>query len=799
MISMQALTIMQMIIIFLIYSFLTISVPAMVLGRKMQGRRLGERLVFYFMVGNFYIMNLVFVLQLLHISNRLTLILATVIPIVFFGVRINQLPVKKAIYNIVNNSRRLSGGQMGLRNAWLRLRLFLKALIGRLFSFLWKLFVSRWLEWLFIAGLMVAVVWIYGQQSMFRYGYGVSDLPVHNHWINGLSDNNIFIAGVYPFGFHCVIYYLHMITGIDTYVLLRLFGITQTFYIFMMLAAFLRLSCRTRYIPYAGAIAAVLFKGFTFGCYFRYATTLPQEFGMLFILPSIYFIFRFFSERRGEIQQHTKPQASRFCLIGFAMSFSMTLAVHFYDTMVAGFFCMAIVVGYLWWIFRPKYFGNIMVAGLISIAIAVAPMAIAYATGTPLQGSLGWGLNVIKGVDSETDDSELAASEPIETTELIEETEQIATTEQEETTEQIGSTENTELMEDSSLSQESTQQGDLLSQNDTPEKQSGVGRMIHFARFFYENSRQIMSRDILNSGYRWIVPLLFASVGICLGLGILFWILRRPMYGSRLVSTAVYFLILSTLLIASRLHIPALMNMARSMIYYAYSVPVLLVFIVDACCYLVRILVRWRKSMNILSLIASAILLTLLFREGWTKEPVFLPTLETNSAVTCLTNIIASEEDFTWTIVSANDERSMALDHGYHTELITFLRRMEYYNSSCKATIPTRTVFFFVEKIPVDYTLSYEGSGQSISLDGAYHMLPTNGGIIPYEGRNRWIVMSRFYYWAQYFNRLYPNELSVYYETDEFICYRLEQNPYRLYNLAIDYGFNSIDWFSKME
>ena len=34
--------------------------------------------------------------------------------------------------------------------------------------------------------------------------------------------------------------------------------------------------------------------------------------------------------------------------------------------------------------------------------------------------------------------------------------------------------------------------------------------------------------------------------------------------------------------------------------------------------------------------------------------------------------------------------------------------------------------------------------------------------------------------------------MEVYYETDNFICYRVRQNGYSLYNFAIDYGYNGI-------
>ena len=39
-------------------------------------------------------------------------------------------------------------------------------------------------------------------------------------WINEMSRGKIFAKGVYPFGFHCIIYYLHAVFRFDTYVIL---------------------------------------------------------------------------------------------------------------------------------------------------------------------------------------------------------------------------------------------------------------------------------------------------------------------------------------------------------------------------------------------------------------------------------------------------------------------------------------------------------------------------------------------------------------------------------------------------
>ena len=51
--------------------------------------------------------------------------------------------------------------------------------------------------------------------------------------------------------------------------------------------------------------------------------------------------------------------------------------------------------------------------------------------------------------------------------------------------------------------------------------------------------------------------------------------------------------------------------------------------------------------------------------------------------------------------------------------------------------------------------------------------------------------MCHIYYCTQKFKELYPDEMEVYYETDSFICYRVQQNVNSPYNFAIDYGYNN--------
>ena len=76
--------------------------------------------------------------------------------------------------------------------------------------------------------------------------------------------------------------------------------------------------------------------------------------------------------------------------------------------------------------------------------------------------------------------------------------------------------------------------------------------------------------------------------------------------------------------------------------------------------------------------------------------------------------------------------------------------------------IPTDSVYVFIEKVPIDYTEHYSESGQAVSRQGALRELPSVGVSICTKGENRWILMSRIYYWAQEFKHLYPYDVRTY-------------------------------------
>lgn len=371
----------------------TLALPALMFRRILRGRSLAEQFLMCYTFGNFYIINIVFLLQLLHISNFFTLAGLTAVLSIVIGGRVNRIPLKQQAGNTGHLFGKLLRGRMKLKSA---IFLFLgkcAAGIKRLAKFFYRHIVKNPIQSMLLLGIGVCLCWIYGRQIILVYGYRASDIPVHMSWINEMSRGKIFAKGVYPFGFHCIIYYLHAVFRFDTYVILCQFFFVQVIFMHLVLLAMLKQLCKTKYIPYIGTFVFLLGNFWSGQNYSRFYATLPQEFGMIFVIPSIYFLIRFFQIPK----QKLADKETRLTLQCFAMAFSLTLAIHFYGTMIAGLCCIGIACGFCFRFLRKEYFRRIMFTGICSVFLAVLPMGIAFATGTPLQGSLGWGLSVING------------------------------------------------------------------------------------------------------------------------------------------------------------------------------------------------------------------------------------------------------------------------------------------------------------------------------------------------------------------------------------------------------------------
>ena len=770
--TMETLTIIQLIEVSMAYLCMTLFLPGLVLHRIFQQKPFSVRFIVYQMAGNFFMMNLVIVLELLHISYRVTLVFVTAIFFIVAIIKIYDRHPASDFKKIFEMLERLAAGQMGIRLFLRKVRDILLKNIKKILKYLFRELTAHFLDIMLLCGVLVALWHSYGVNLIRNFGYVASDMPVHNYWINYLGKNQIFVNGIYPFGMHCVVYYLRLVFGMPTYVVLRVFWFVQVAMIHFLLFAFMRCCCKSKYLPYAGLIIYILADFLGSYTHARYYSTLPQEFAMLFIFPPIYFLFAFLDRKEED------AISEKWYLGLFAISFSMTIAVHFYDTMAAGLLCIGVAIGYFFRVFRKKYFWKILLTGILSIVIAVLPMAAAFAMGTPLQGSLGWGLSVISG-DNDDDKK-------------TEEDKEVITGSREQEGD-IGES----ISDDSELENET----DSVFQTEVKQesKPSFTERAGSYAKRCWNALSELMftvympqtlhdqAMEGLYNLLRLAVPL---SVVFLFGFAVLFFLLRQADYGAKLMSVSAGMVALLLLFAAGPIGLPTLMDPGRASIFNAYLLPVAWTLCADAVLFL---FFGWWKKTVILDVASFLLFLTVVFflyHENLIRTAPDVKALQTNEAVTCLTNIIHDNPNFTWTIVSANDELRMVEDYGYHYELDKFLNRMENSGQYGEVYIPTTKVYVYIEKVPLDYMNSYSGSGQKISRWGARHFLPNAGGIGMYQGKNRWIEMSRTFYWAQAFQEAYPNELSVYFENENFVCYCITQDIYSLLNFSLDYGYN---------
>lgn len=792
--SMKVLTVLQFISILAIYTGLFIAVPALLLHRRVKDEIFPVRFFFYIVLGHFYLINLVLFLQLFHISGRFTLILGSALPVVVSLIRTKRVSPKKIGHIIGNSTSHVIRETLGIKLLLLEMGQWIGGKVKLLFGRMRRQMIMHFVDWALFVAFTAVVLVMYGTNMINTYGYCASDIPVHNYWINAMGDNEVFVNGIYPFGFHCVIYYIHTVSGIETYVLLRLFYVVQVLYIHYVLLAFLKACCKTSYCAWGGVFVYVLAAFFSDNTFMRYYSSLPQEFGMIFILPGIYFMFAFLKERKLEadrcVQEKNtaglktfKCRSTRY-LMGFVAGFGLTLIVHFYDTMAAGLLCIGIAGGYLFRIFKKEYFFRILATGILSIFLAALPMGIAFLQGTPLQGSLGWGLSVIDG-------SNLEDEEDGELDDTVSENEEI-------TTQGSADQSISDGLDAAGKTMSSYSVGDTESTESLEVKTAVPMTLTEKIRFrvkdIAKNGLNYLWTEVHNvvlhrAGVPWRM-FIFGCEGFCLIGGLLFVLTGKQDYGAGLMSVGFGLLFLMVLLGAWHFGLPHIMDPSRCSIYVAYMIPVAIGLGTDGAITLVFGFLKRDVWMHAVSLLTSAALVAVLVYGNEIRTPAVLTALESNAAITCLANIKRENENYKYTICSANDELRMMEDYARHEETITFLRNMEGDAVNGNLTIPTDRVYFFIEKIPLDYTVSYEGSGQRISSEGAEKPLPTAGDISVYEGENRWIVMSRMYYWAQAFMELYGKEMQVYYETDDFVCYVVEQNTYSLYDFSIDYGYN---------
>ena len=120
--TMKWLTILQFLEIVAAYGIVTLFLPWLVLRKRFRRFSAAEQLTGYFFAGNFYIIYLVYLLQFLHISNRVTLTAGTVGPFLLVWIWKRRSKIPGVIEWVLENVERLLSGERGKKTSLVQLR-----------------------------------------------------------------------------------------------------------------------------------------------------------------------------------------------------------------------------------------------------------------------------------------------------------------------------------------------------------------------------------------------------------------------------------------------------------------------------------------------------------------------------------------------------------------------------------------------------------------------------------------------------------------------------------------------------
>lgn len=769
--------------LFIIYTLMVVVLPGLAMRRLLKGRSWTQKFVFSVVAGNFFYIMLVLLWGLIHVTNRYVLIASTLVVPAVSLIRGRKELWERHLEKVWVNVRRFARRENSFRYSIRLIFRWFGRKIQKAFRVVGKLVQKNLPELILFIGCSAFVIWYFSVTDHF--GPRESDLSVHMYWINGIDEGILFREGVYPFGMHALLYYFHAVFNIPTVRLILLFGTVQTFYIFTMLLAFLKEICRFRYTPYfayfAFAVGDYLVGGADYGGgYSRYYSALPQEFGMMFILPCAIALIHFFRAVRDENAEYermkkekllytkigakTRLRESTVQLWVLIISFGLTLSAHFYNTFIAAFLVLSAAVAYIRFVIRPRILRRLICAAIISVMIPLFPMVIAYVGGTPLQASLYWGMEVM-GIEEENAEETVISEEAEDIEEPSADTDGHVTLPAE--SEVVGDP--GETVQTISLKEWITQYAETL-------KEVTVATLNH----------HIFKSDIYMLVWFWSLLVLLVEIPVM-------WLFREWEYSRYIVMILVYTGLLVLLCIAGDMGLPELMDQERSPIFCCYTVLVGVSLAIDGLLVVLSRIIKVRVLWQTVSFISVVLFILYSAETGTVRDKITeTSSYERDGAALCIYDIMKKYPDQKWTVVSCNEERNMVSPVSWHYEVIDFLDSMENYSEGDEMYFPTQYVFFFVEKNSLDY-----GYGEFTDEDGrvskkwASESLPAKNELTQYAGTNRIILNSRMYYWAEEYQKRFPNELKVYYEDDDFICYYIEQNEYYLNNFAIDYGYNS--------
>lgn len=819
--------------VFMAYMFIMFIWPSVVLRRFLRGRSLTFRFGFCVTFQNVLINTVVLLLGLIHLLQPL------MVQILFYTVFLCSL-VRDVSWGEkqYKKLRYLIKGTYGIKKLFADIASLIGGKLRKAYHKFLLMMHGHWWEYGLLA-LVLTYGTIYFSYGAFQdYSYGFGDMYPHNAWIYGLSNGQVFSAGVYPEGMHCFLYALHTLFGIRIYSCL-LFTAGVHILIFL-LSAYLMFK-EVFHWRYSPIIALMAFLTIDVVCIneiysmSRLQWTLPQEFGLFTQFLCAAFLIRylrfagparkpeggimaiFFKSYRpihlpGAAEkppEYTKDFWDENLLV-FMLSLAASLAIHFYTTIMAFFLCVAFVPVAISKIFKPKRLRPLIAAAICGFTIAVIPMTGALASGIPFQGSIGWAMSVINGTEGEGG-GEVIIDESVggEITGNIFESLK-------------GNSDNSKESEENVENDGTIVSSDPYQSPDQPKlsfgerlknRLSGLDTTLKDKlRTFYQEAYVTLYRP---DRAKVIVAFTILAFAIWLVIRVFLMFIRiflkrsesDPSYVDGYFSLTLSSVIFMAMYCASSLGLPSLIagsrlcSVSQVLILGVFMIPLDVVF---------GIVLRHMPKKD--EMAASAICVAGIYLgamiTGTFHGYLYYELTRYNDAVMVTYSITNRMPQGSFTVVSTVDELYQLNQYGYHEEAINFVNMSD----DEKYTLPSQYIFIYVEKKPLEYAQSHFFTGpkwlawekypeyynsyvsqcpditsSQISYEetGYYEGKFADSSRVYADLDQRTMLESKLYAWCMEFDRLYPNELHTYYENDHFVCYYIKQNALSLYSLGI--------------
>lgn len=719
--------------------------PSIVFRKLLRGKGLTFRFLFCSIVQPVLISTAVLGLGLIHLLHfgvvRLLFWGALAAPLLVACCREKRVPVRLPL-------RALLAGHYGWK------LFFCRAADG--LARRWQRFRQRYAgkaaEYLVLAGILLFGLAFFLNGAFQDYSFGCFDQYTHYRWTENLLAGDIFAWGVYPEGMHCFLYALHVLFGVKLHsCVLFLAGIHNS--TSFLLAAYCLLNALfrsghttllvlTAWLAFDG-IGPVALEAFT-----RMTWTLPQEFGHYLILACPLLLLRYCRERCKPVQWYRDEN-----LLLLAVGIANAVSMHFYVLILAACACVPVVFAYWRELFPPRRMLPPIAAGLYGAELGLLPMLIACAVGFPLEGSLLWGFNTLRGASGDSIRNRIAAAAPKEV--------------------------HVSLWE----------------------------RLSAPLKGFYENGYVPLFGDYA----AWMLLLSLLVPALLLAC----WYARRRgrlREGALPARTAKGYLILALgcmvfilLFAAPYIGLPELVVIDRTLAITQLLAFGLVAVPVDFL--LARASSLRGKPLPRGLMAAGCLCLYLAAYMTDFRQSTFCYLQRYNSTVAVTDQIMNRYPEGNYCIVSTLDERYQVPSQN-HEELLNFMKNTE----GEAYTIPKEYIFLYVEKQPIqrgqvhfhkaphwlarENNKRFSGANNQSQCPDILHteiseeMADANMPYVPnlrdnYDNQMLHTVLaSRAYAWYQRFSATYPAETNVYYENDEFVCYVIHQNMDMFLELA---------------